>query len=100
MIKMIRIIQEEQKEDAVLEKSLKTISHWASSIDKVFAKSKEFKNVLYDFAGQSTQAHGVAVEKLAELEKRIRAVYKELSAMEDKMLGEDQEEQHKQEEEQ
>ena len=84
---MIRIIKEETKEDAVIEKSLKTISHWASSIDKVFAKSKEFKNVVYDFAGQSTQAHAVATEKLSELEKKLRSIYKEFDALEEKMLG-------------
>ena len=99
---MIRIIKEETKEDAVIEKSLKTISHWASSIDKVFAKSKEFKNVVYDFAGQSTQAHAVATEKLSELEKKLRSIYKEFDALEEKMLGDGKPEpkQPKQEEEQ
>ena len=97
---MIRLIQEETKEDAVIEKSLKTISHWASSIDKVFAKSKEFKNVVYDFAGQSTQAHAVATEKLSELEKKLRSIYKEFDALEEKMLGDGKPEPQKEENEQ
>lgn len=80
------IIKEEVKEDKTVEQLLKNISHWASAIDRIYAKSKEFKDVLYDFTAKNRQAHNVTVDKLSEFEKRLRAIYKEMSIMEEKIL--------------
>lgn len=84
MIKLIK--EDDKKQNLEVDQMLKKISHWAGSIDRVFAKSKEFKDVLYDFTSRSNQYNSAVIEKLEDLEKRIHKVYKELSNMEDQIL--------------
>ena len=89
MSTLVRIIQEADKRDtSSVDNQLKKISHWATSIDRIFTNSKEFRNVLYDFINRGDKAENAAVEKLKELETTIHKVYKELENMEETMLEE------------
>ena len=86
---LVRVIQEADKRDtSSIDNQLKKISHWATSIDRIFTNSKEFRNVLYDFINRGDKAENAAAEKLTELEGRLRKIYKELESMEETMLEE------------
>ena len=86
---MISIIKESNDRDTYdVDNRLKKISHWATSIERIFTNSKEFKQITHDFVNRGDKAEKAVSDKLLEIESNIHKIYKELENMEETMLDE------------
>ena len=83
---MVRRLYEKVEENQEVAQALKNIGHWSSNIDRVFIKSKDFRELCYNFAEKGNKADSALKKKLSDIEQRIRSIYKELDAMEETML--------------